>query len=109
MAAKKSPARAKPKVAAKKKAARAKPAWKSRHTTVDGYLESLPAEKRDVIAAARKLVRANIPKGKKFDMGKACLHFMTLDDLELKSLGKVIGSVMPGQYLEMYKRVKGLD
>lgn len=174
MAAKKSPARAKPKVAARKKAAKAKPAWKSRPTTVDGYLESLPAEKRDVIAAARKLVRANIPKGyaefmnwgviswgiplsefsntyngqplcyvalgankhnvslhlmgcyanpkqtaflkdefkkagKKFDMGKACLHFKTLDDLELKSLGKVIGSVTPGQYLEMYKRLKGLD
>ena len=47
--------------------------------------------------------------GKRFDMGKACLQFKTLDDLELKSLGKVIGSVTPGQYLEMYKRVKGLD
>jgi len=42
-------------------------------------------------------------------MGKACLRFKSLDDLELKSLGKVIGSVTPGQYLEMYKRVKGLD
>lgn len=39
MAAKKSPARAKPKAAAKKKAAKATPAWKSRPTTVDGYLE----------------------------------------------------------------------
>jgi hypothetical protein len=174
MAAKKSPARAKPKVAAKKKAAKAKPAWKSRPTTVDGYLESLPAEKRDVIAAGRKLVQANIPKGyaefmnwgvinwgiplsefantyngqplcyvalgankhnvslhlmgcygnakltaflkdefkkagKRFDMGKSCLHFKTLDDLELRSVAKVIGAVTPGQYLEMYKRVKGLD
>jgi hypothetical protein len=173
MAAKKSPARAKPKEAAKKKAAKAKPAWKSRPTTVDGYLESLPAEKRDVIVAARKLVHASIPRGyaefmnwgvinwgiplsefsstyngqplcivalgarknysalylmgcygnqtltaflkdefkkagKKFDMGKSCLRFKSLDDLELKSLGKVIGSVTPGQYLEMYKRVKGL-
>ena len=42
-------------------------------------------------------------------MGKSCLRFKSLDDLELKSLGKVIGSVTPGQYLEMYKRVKGLD
>jgi hypothetical protein len=46
--------------------------------------------------------------GKKFDMGKSCLRFKSLDDLELESLGKVIGSVTPGQYLEMYKRVKGL-
>jgi hypothetical protein len=67
MAAKKSPARAKPKAATSKKA------------------------------------------GKKFDMGKSCLRFKSLDDLELKSLGKVIGSVTPGQYLEMYKRVKWLD
>ena len=174
MAAKKSPARPKPKAAARKKAAKSKPAWKSRSTTVDGYLESLPPEKRAVIAAGRKLVQANIPKGyaefmnfgvinwgiplsefsntyngqplcivalgarknysalylmgcysdakqtaflkdefkkagKRFDMGKSCLRFKTLDDLELKSLGKVIGSVTPGQYLEMYKRVKGLD
>ena len=173
MAAKKPPARPKPKAAAKKKAAKSKPAWKSRPTTVDGYLESLPPEKRAVIAAGRKLVQANIPKGyaefmnwgvinwgiplsefsntyngqplcyvalgaqknysslylmgcygnakltaflkdefkkagKKFDMGKSCLRFKSLDDLELESLGKVIGSVTPGQYLEMYKRVKGL-
>jgi hypothetical protein len=174
MAAKKSPARPKPKAAARKKAAKSKPAWKSRPTTVDGYLESLPAEKRAVIAAGRKLVQANIPKGyaefmnwgvinwgiqlsefsntyngqplcyvalgankhnaslhlmgcyanpkqtaflkdefkkagKRFDMGKACLRFKSLDDLELKSLGKVIGSATPTQYLEMYRRVKGLD
>ena len=42
-------------------------------------------------------------------MGKSCLRFKSLDDLELKSVAKVIGSVTPGQYLEMYKRVKGLD
>jgi hypothetical protein len=47
--------------------------------------------------------------GKRFDMGKACLHFKKLDDLELKSVAKVIGSVTPAQYLEHYKRVKGLE
>src|SRR3954467_15003113 len=29
--------------------------------------------------------------GKRFDMGKSCLRFKSLDDLELKSVAKVIG------------------
>jgi hypothetical protein len=141
--------------------------------TVAEYLAGMTPEKRAVITAARKLVRANIPKGyaefmswgvinwgiplsefsntynghplcyialgaqanhnalylmgcygdarqtaflkeefkkagKKFDMGKSCLRFKTLDDLELKSLGKVIGMVSPQQFLDQYKKVKGL-
>lgn len=158
----------------RKKATKAEPAWKSKPTTVEGFLESLPPEKREVIEAARKLVRANIPKGyaefmswgginwgiplaefsntynghplcyialcanknknslhlmgcygdakqtaflkdefkkagKTFDMGKACLHFNTLDDLELKSVAKVIGMVSKEQFLDHYKKVKGLE
>jgi hypothetical protein len=46
--------------------------------------------------------------GKTFDMGKACLHFNTLDDLELKSVAKVIGMVTPAEFLAHYKKVKGL-
>ena len=163
---------AKKKPTVRKKATKA-PAWKSRPSTVEGYIESLPPGKREVIEAARKLVRANIPKGyaefmnwgainwgiplaefsntynghplcyvalganknknslhlmgcygdvnqtaflkdefkkagKTFDMGKAWLHFNTLDDLELKSVAKVIGMVTPGEFLEHYKKVKGL-
>ena len=168
-----SPMAAKKKPTVRKKATETEPAWKSRPTTVAGYLESLPPEKRAVVTAGRKLVRANIPEGyaefmnwgvinwgiplsefsntyngqplcyvalgankhnaslhlmgcyanptqiaflkdqfkkagKRFDMGKSCLHFKTLDDLELKSVAKVIGSVTPAQYLAMYKKVKGL-
>ena len=164
---------AKKKPSVRKNATKAEPAWKSRPATVAGYLESLPPEKRDVIAATRKLVRANIPNGytefinwgainwgiplselsntynghplcyialaanknnvslhlrgcygdarqtaflkdefrkagKRFDMGKACLHFKTLEDLELKSVAKVIGMVTPRQFLDHYKKVKGL-
>jgi hypothetical protein len=145
----------------------------TRPATVAAYLASLPAEKRAVIAAARELVRTNIPAGyaefmnwgvinwgiplkqfattyngqplcyialganknnvslhlmgcygdekqtaflkdefkkagKGFDMGKSCLHFKTLDDLELKSVAKVIGMVTPAQFLEHYKKAKGL-
>ncbi len=159
-------------MAAKKKTASKTIA--ARQTTVSGYLASLSPEKRAVIEAARKLVRANIPKGyaeymgwgvinwgiplaefsntyngqplcyvalgaqkkynalylmgcygassqhnylkdafekagKKFDMGKCCLRFKQLDDLELQAVAKVIGYATPKQYLDFYKKVKGLD
>jgi hypothetical protein len=45
---------------------------------------------------------------KRLDMGKCCLHFKTLDDLELTSVAKVIAMSTPKQYLAYYKRVKGL-
>jgi hypothetical protein len=41
-------------------------------------------------------------------MGKCCLHFRTLDDLELTSVAKVIAVASPQAYLAFYKRVKGL-
>jgi hypothetical protein len=46
--------------------------------------------------------------GKKFDMGKSCLRFKSLDDLELKSVSKVIGMVTPEKFIESYKKAKGL-
>jgi len=54
------------------------------------------------------LVDAFKKAGKRLDMGKCCLHFKTLDDLELTSVAKVIGMSTPKQYLTYYKRVKGL-
>jgi hypothetical protein len=46
--------------------------------------------------------------GKRFDMGKCCLHFKKLDDLELTSVAKVIAMSTPKEYIAYYKRVKGL-
>ena len=46
--------------------------------------------------------------GKRFDMGMACLRYKELDDLELKSVAKVIKGMSKKQYLENYKKVKGL-
>jgi len=46
--------------------------------------------------------------GKRLDMGKCCLHFKQLDDLELTSVAKVIGMSTPKEYVAYYKRVKGL-
>jgi Domain of unknown function (DU1801) len=47
--------------------------------------------------------------GKKFDMGKACLHFRTMDDLVPDAVGRVIASVTPETFLENYEKVKKLQ
>src|SRR5215203_5995195 len=54
------------------------------------------------------LVDAFKKAGKRLDMGKCCLHFKTLDDLELTSVAKVIAMSTPKEYLAYYRRVKGL-
>ena len=54
------------------------------------------------------LVDAFRKAGKRLDMGKCCLHFKALDDLELTSVAKVIAMSTPKEYLAFYKRLKGL-
>ena len=54
------------------------------------------------------LVDAFKKAGKRLDMGKCCLHFKELDDLELTSVAKVIAMSTPQEYVAYYKRVKGL-
>ena len=54
------------------------------------------------------LVDAFKKAGKRLDMGKCCLHFRKLDDLELSSVAQVIAMSTPAEYLAYYKRVKGL-
>jgi hypothetical protein len=41
--------------------------------------------------------------GKKFDMGKSCLHFKSYDDLVPDAVGKVIGTLTPDQYVKVYQ------
>ena len=55
------------------------------------------------------LVEAFKEAGKRLDMGKCCLHFKKLDDLELTSVAKVIAMSTPKEYLAYYKRMKGLE
>jgi hypothetical protein len=64
------------------------------------YLESLPADKRAVIAAARKLVNQYIPKGYQ----ETCLRFKSLDDLELAAVGKVIASFAPDAWIAVMEK-----
>jgi Domain of unknown function (DU1801) len=54
------------------------------------------------------LVDAFKRAGKRLDMGKCCLHFKKLDDLELTSVAKVIAMSTPKEYIAYYKRVRGL-
>ncbi|HEY4132029.1 MAG TPA: hypothetical protein VGM50_15565 [Gemmatimonadaceae bacterium] len=54
------------------------------------------------------LVDAFKQAGKRLDMGKCCLRFKTLDDLELVSVGKVIAMSTPTAYIAYYKRMQGL-
>jgi hypothetical protein len=54
------------------------------------------------------LVDAFRKAGKRLDMGKCCLHFRKLDDLELTSVATVIAMSTPEEYIAYYRRVKGL-
>ena len=54
------------------------------------------------------LVDAFKKAGKRLDMGKCCLHFRKLDDLELTSVAQVIAMSTPEEYISYYKRAKGL-
>ena len=44
--------------------------------------------------------------GKKFDMGKSCLRFKSLDGLVLPAIEKIISGVTPEQYLAFYKAAR---
>lgn len=125
------------------------------------YLASLPADRREAIAAVRAVVNQYMPKGyqevmnwgaitwevplarplcyvslaahknfctlylmgaysnskqfaalkqafakagKKFDMGKSCLHFTGAQDLELEAVGKVIASYSPDQWVAVMEK-----
>jgi hypothetical protein len=57
---------------------------------------------------AQRLAAAFKKAGKRLDMGKCCLHFKALDDLELTSVAHVIGMSTPEDYIAYYKRTKGL-
>jgi len=57
---------------------------------------------------AKLLADAFKTAGKRFDMGKCCLRFKNLDDLELTSVAKLIAMSTPKDYIAYYKRTKGL-
>ena len=72
-----------------------------------GAYESLSGEYTTPFSG-KLLADAFAKAGKRLDMGKCCLRFRTLEDLELTSVAKVIAMSTPAEYLAYYKRVKGL-
>ena len=140
----------------------------SKAKTVEEYLKELPPERREVVAAVRKLVKKHLPKGyvesmafgmigwgiplarypntyngqplgyvalaaqknyyslylmsvysdsaeeralraafakagKKLDMGKCCVRFKKLADLEMETLGRSIAANPPERLIELYE------
>ena len=57
---------------------------------------------------AKRLATAFKKAGKRLDMGKCCLRFKALDDLELASVARLIAMSTPKDYLAYYRRTKGL-
>lgn len=44
--------------------------------------------------------------GKRFDMGKSCLHFKAFGDLVPAAIGKVLASTTPAQYIAAYEATR---
>jgi len=71
------------------------------------YLMGAYANSKQFAALKQAFARA----GKKFDMGKSCLHFTRAEDLELEAIGEVIASYSPAQWIKVMEksRRKRLD
>jgi len=52
-------------------------------------------------AAARRLADGFRAAGKKLDMGKACIHFRTADDLALDVIGEIVARIPPDRWLQI--------
>ena len=50
-----------------------------------------------------KLREAYDAMGKKMDMGKSCLRFRKLEDIPLETVGEIIASTTPDEYIELYE------
>jgi hypothetical protein len=53
---------------------------------------------------AKKFKAAFEKAGKKLDMGKSCVRFKSVDDLELKAIGDTIASMPADDYIAMYEK-----
>ena len=57
-------------------------------------------------AQARRLKDGFKAAGKKLDMGKACIHFQSADELELDVIGEIVASTPPERWIEIAKAAK---
>lgn len=52
----------------------------------------------------KALKAAFVKAGKKFDMGKSCLHFQRAEDLELDAIGDLIGGTTVDEWIALMKK-----
>lgn len=55
---------------------------------------------------AKQLKDAFKAEGKKLDMGKACIHFKTADELALDSIGEIVASTPLERWVEIAKAAR---
>jgi hypothetical protein len=52
-------------------------------------------------ALAERLAEGFRAAGKKLDMGKACIHFQTADDLALDVIGEIVARIPPDRWVQI--------
>lgn len=52
-------------------------------------------------ALAQRLAEGFRAAGKKLDMGKACIHFNTADDLALDIIGQIVAGIPPDRWVQI--------
>jgi hypothetical protein len=57
-------------------------------------------------ALTRQLEDGFRASGKKLDMGKACVHFKTADDLPLDVIGQIVATIPPDRWIEIAQAAK---
>ena len=50
---------------------------------------------------AQRLADGFRAAGKKLDMGKACIHFKTADDLALDVIGQIVAAIPPNRWVQI--------
>jgi hypothetical protein len=70
--------------------------------TYNGHLMAVYAD----VSRAQRLRDGFRAAGKKLDMGKACIHFRTADDLPLDVIGELVGSVTVDRWVEIAQRAR---
>jgi hypothetical protein len=67
------------------------------------YLQSIYADTE----TASQFERDYRATGKRFDVGKSCVRFRTLDDLPLKVVGRAVAALTPSEFVTISERARG--
>lgn len=82
------------------------PLWYAALASEKSYLSLHLVSVYGDAALAQRLKNGFKAAGKKLDMGKACIHFKTADQLELDVIGEIVASTPPDRWVEIAKAAK---